>query len=390
MCEYGAMTVAIEGTIDPRFMRVKEAFASSFATRDELGASVTITIDGNVVVDLWGGHVDKPRTRAWTADTLVNVFSTTKGVTALCALRLADEGLLDLDAPVARYWPEFAQADKGAIPVRALLNHQSGLAAITKPLPPEALFDWNAMTDALAAQSPWWPPGSGHGYHPVTFGWLVGEVVRRVSGKTIRAYFRDEIASKLGIDFHIGAPASEDARVSDVRGAPPAAPGERSLVGAIMGDPQSLVAKAFVNPMPLTPAVVNSRAFREAEIPAANGHATARGIARLYGALACGGSLDGVRLLSPEMIARARTEESNGYDLVLGETTRFGLGFMLSHPGASFGALGAFGHPGAGGSLGFADPEARIGFGYAMNKMGNRILLDPRATVLIDALYASL
>ena len=382
---------AIEGTWDPRFLRVKEAFEAGFAERGELGAAVAITLDGKPVVDAWGGHVDKARTRPWKEDTLVNVFSTTKGVTAVCALRLVDQGRLDLDAPVARYWPEFAQAGKEAVRVKDLLDHRAGLPAIDRPLPPEALFDWKAMTDALAAQAPFWAPGTAHGYHAITFGWLVGEVIRRASGQTVGAYFREQIAAPLGLDFHYGLPEALTARVSDVRASAPPRPGERNLFAEIMASPTSLTAKAFVNPTPLTAALVNSPAFRAVELPAVNGHGTARAIARLYGALACGGSLDGVRVLAPETVERARTEESFGMDLVLGETTRMGLGFMLSHPGAAFGpGKGGFGHPGAGGSVGFADPEARIGFGYTMNKMGSRILIDPRPAALIDALYASL
>jgi len=382
--------IPIHGTCDSRFDRVRDAFEANFS-KEELGASVAVTIAGRTVVDLWGGHIDKERTRPWHADTLVNVFSTTKGITALCALHLADAKLLDLDAPVARYWPEFAQAYKGRILVRDLLNHRAGLPAIRERLPPEALYDWTAITSALASQAPWWPPGVAHGYHAITFGWLVGEVIRRASGKGVKAYFHEHFASRLDIDFHIGLPEEHAGRVSDLRGAPPPPAGQRSITAEIVTAPTSLTAVAFTNPTPLVPAITNSAPYRAAELPSVNGHTTARALARLYGGLASGGVLDGVRLLEPETLERARTEESAGMDLVLGETTRFGLGFMLSHPGAPFGPNArAFGHPGAGGSIGFADPEANVGFGYTMNKMGSRVLMDPRALSLIDALYASM
>jgi CubicO group peptidase (beta-lactamase class C family) len=388
------MVQSIDGTWDPKFARVIDVFQEGFAKYGEHGASIAVTLDGRPVIDAWGGHVDKARTRPWERDTLVNVFSTTKGITATCALRLVAEGRIDLDAPVASYWPEFAEAGKGAIRVRDLLDHRAGLAAIDEPLPPEAVYDWSAMTHALARQAPWWPPGTTHGYHAITFGWLVGEVVRRVSGKSVSAYFRETIGAPLGIDFFYGVPDALLDRVTDIRASPPAPPGERILFNEHMAAPQSLLAKTFVNPTPLTAAIVNSAPFRAAEIPAANGHSNARALARFYGALACGGELDGVRVLDRAMIDLARTEQSEGLDFVLKENTRFGLGFMLSQPSHPAGAFGpnprAFGHPGAGGSVGFADPEARVGFGYAMNRMGFRILLDPRAIALIEAFYACL
>jgi len=211
---------AVQGSCDARFRRVREVFAEQAANPEELGAAVAVTIEGHSVVDLFAGTADAARTRPWTGDTLVNLFSTTKGMTALCAHRLADQGKLDLDAPVARYWPEFAQADKDRIPVRWLLDHSAGLPAVEAPLPPQALYDWTAMTEALAAQAPWWEPGTQHGYHAMSFGWLVGEVVRRVSGKSLGQTFRDEIAGPLGADFAIGAPPELDARIAELVPAP--------------------------------------------------------------------------------------------------------------------------------------------------------------------------
>jgi CubicO group peptidase (beta-lactamase class C family) len=386
------MAQKIEGTCDPKFNRVKDAFAENFEQRGEVGAAAAVTIDGKPVVDIWAGHADKAKRRPWTRDTLVNVYSTTKGVTAIIAHRLAGEGKLDIDAPVARYWPEFAQAGKEKMPVRYLLGHRAGLAAIKKPLQPEALFDWSQMCDALAEQEPWWQPGTAHGYHALTFGWLVGEVIRRVSGKTPGAYLRDELAGPLGLDMHIGLDAKHDARTADMIPSPPPAPGEPNLFADIAKNPDTVTAKAFMNPPIMSkPGLVNTREWRAAEIPAANGHFTARSLAKLYGAIARGGELDGVKVMAANEIPRCSEEQSKGSDAVLILSTRFSLGFMMSQPGASLGpSPKAFGHPGAGGSLGMADPEMKIGFGYTMNKMRTSILIDPRATALIDALYASL
>ena len=382
--------VAIEGTCDARFERVREAFAVNFVSRRETGASISIALDGRTVVDLWGGWADKARTRPWTRDTIVNVYSTTKGLTAICAHRLAAKGRLDLDAPVAKYWPEFAVNGKQRIAIRALLNHRAGLPAIRKPLVPEDLYDWRTMTDALAAEEPWWEPGTKHGYHALTFGYLVGEVIRRITGKSVGGYFRDEIAAPLKIDAYIGLQARDDGRVEMI-GAPLPAPGEFNLFAEAAKHPESVTAKTFMNPLVLSMAKVNSREWRAAEIPAANGHTNGRALARLYGAMARGGEVDGVRVVEAREISACHTEESRGPDAVLLIPTRFSAGFMLSQPGEEMGpSARAFGHPGAGGSLGFADPDAKIGFGYAMNRMGGGILLDPRAKALIAAVYASL
>ena len=390
------MTTApeIHGHCDPRFAKVREAFAANLRDAGEIGAGISVVVDGDPVVDLWGGRADTQGTRPWERDTLVNVYSCTKGMTALCAHRLVAEGRLDIDAPVAKYWPEFAAAGKDTLPVRWLLGHRSGLAAVRASLPGEALYDWDAMCAALAAETPWWTPGTAHGYHAVTFGWLVGEVVRRIDGRSLGTYFREEIAKPLGADFWIGLPEVEHGRVAEMSPLPmPPQDDDRiHLAAIIMGDPQGLAARAFMNPVTMAMGV-NNAAWRTAEIPGANGHATARALARIYGALARGGVQDGVHVLDPAGIARCREEQSYGADLVLPTTTRFGLGFMLPQDrhDARFGpSPNAFGHPGAGGSLGFADPDARVGFGYAMNSMGPHILLDPRAVALIDAVYGSL
>jgi CubicO group peptidase (beta-lactamase class C family) len=386
------MAVKIEGTCDPKFNRVKDAFAENFEKRVEVGAAAAVMLDGKSVVDIWAGHADKEKTKPWARDTLVNVYSTTKGVTAICAHRLADKGLLDIDAPVAKYWPEFAQAGKDKLPVRYLLSHKAGLAAVRKTLDEDALFKWDKMTTALAEQEPWWEPGTKHGYHALTFGYLVGEVIRRITGKTPGTYLRDELAGPLGLDLHIGLDAKNDARTGDMIPTPPPAPGEPNLFAEIMKDTESVTYKAFMNPPGgMRPGLVNTREWRAAEIPAANGHTTARSLAKLYGAVARGGELDGVRVMSKEQVAQCSIEQSNGPDALLILNTRFSLGFMMSQPGASMGPNAkSFGHPGAGGSLGYADPEAKIGFGYTMNKMHAGLLIDARATALIDAVYASM
>jgi CubicO group peptidase (beta-lactamase class C family) len=346
------------------------------------------------VVDLWAGHGDAARTRPWRRDTIVNVWSTTKGLCALCAHRLADQGKLDFEAPVAKYWPEFAAAGKSTMPVKYLLSHKAGLAAIRAPLKLEDQFNWAKVTSELARQEPWWQPGTKHGYHAITFGWLVGEVVRRISGKSLGAYFRDEIAGPLGADAYIGFGPELDARVADILAAPLPKPGEPNPFMEMMKDPESVSAKAINNPPnAIAPETVNSRAWRGAEIPGANGHSTARALARIYGALACGGELDSVKIISSASLPRCYTEQSKGMDEVLKFPTRFSLGYMLSQPGAQLGPnQRSFGHPGAGGSLGFADLDAKVGFGYVMNQMGGAAasLIDPRCAALIDAVYASL
>lgn len=382
----------VHGTHDARFAAVKQAFAENFAQRNEIGAAVAVLLDGKPVVDLWAGHADPERTRPWKEDTIANVFSTTKGVAATVALRLADSGELDLDQPVARYWPEFAANGKGEIPVRMIFNHQAGIPALRAPVAHETLWDHDAMGALFAAEEPWWRPGSTHGYHALSIGWLLGGLVQRIRGKSLGRVFQEEIARPLGLDFHIGLPASEHGRTANLTNLPAEpAPGEPSLASLIMADLEAMPAKTFANPSNmLAPGTVNTKAWRSAELPGANGHGSARALAKLYGALARGGELDGVRVLSQATIDRARSEESFGRDEVLTITTRFGLGYMLPHEIFRFGSTDrSFGHPGAGGSIAFADPEARIGFAYVMNRTGPHLLMDPRPRALIDAVYAS-
>ncbi len=386
------MATPIHGWNDPKFDAVREAFESNFSERDEVGAAVSVYLNGEPVVDLWGGWYTLDREREWDRNTLVNVASTTKGLVAFCAHRLAEKGRLDFDAPVSEYWPEFAQAGKGDIPVRWLMSHRAGMAAVSRPLVTEDLFDWETMTEALAKQEPWWTPGEQHGYHQLTYGWLVGEVVRRIDRRSIGAYWREEFAAPLGLDAHIGTGPEFDGRISTLINAPvdPDAP---TLLEMLAKD--SVGAVSFSNPsLGLGPDEINvtsRRAWRAAEIPAANGHATARALARVYGGAANGGEIDGIHVINPETLENAIVEQSNGPDTCLITPTGFGLGFMLT---GEFMALGpnprAFGHPGGGGSLGYGDLDANIGFGYTMNQMQNNLSGNPRVLGLIDAVYASL
>ena len=385
----------IRGRFDPKFKPVRDAFVKEFADGNEVGASLCITVEGDTVVDLWAGSKDREGKEPWKRDTLVNVYSTTKGITAIAAHRLVDEGLLDLDAPVATYWPEFAQAGKERLPVRYLLSHEAGLPAIAKPLAPETIYDWEAMTRLLAEQKPWWEPGKAHGYHALTFGWLVGEVVRRIRGQKIGDVVRDEIARPLGVEFEIGFGPELDPRVAPLHQGPIHPPPDggpgMDLVQQIQANPEGMLARTFGNP-PLLAVSPNTRAWRAAELAAANGHSNAFSLARIYGALANGGSLDGVRLLSRDGIERAREEQVNGKDEVLPMPTRLGLGFFLPTDAEPVGPNPrAFGHGGAGGSYSLADPEHRLSFGYVMNLMHTGLwLVDPRPRRLLAAAYACL
>lgn len=388
----------IQGECAPQFERVREVFSESFERGDEVGASVCITLEGETVVDLWGGHLDKEKTQPWQRDTLANVYSTTKGITSLAAHRLIEEGRLELDAPVAKYWPEFAAAGKSELPVRYLLSHQAGLVAVAKPLHAGAMEEWDTMTAALAEQTPWWVPGEKHGYHALTFGWLVGELIRRVSGRSVGNYVREEIAEPLGVEFYIGCPEELDPRISELHAGPIIAPENGpsfDMVSEILSNPDGMFAKAFANPLPTGPleAMASRRAWRAAEIPAANGHTNAHSLARIYTALSLGGTLDGVTLLSPESIERARTEQVCGEDEILPmRISRFGLGFYMPAEDEPVGPNSeVFGHAGAGGSHGQADPENRMGFGYVMNNLHQGVwMVDPRPRALLAAAYKAI
>jgi CubicO group peptidase (beta-lactamase class C family) len=382
--------VSLGGWCDPRFTPVRDAFAANFTERGETGAAACLAVRGTVVADLWGGLAGHRPDRPWQRDTLVNVFSVGKGLIAACVARLIGQGQLSADAPVARYWPEFGAAGKAAVTLRQLLSHQAGLPALREPLPAGSMLDWRLMTDALAAEPPWWPAGCGHGYHVNTFGFLAGEVIRRVTGVTVGAMLRDEIAGPLGADVHIGLPAAEHGRVAEF-----AWPGQQGLAiprasPGITQD-QLMIRNAYANPADLSGlGVVNTAAWRAAEVPSANAHATAAGIARVYAALAGGGAVDGVRVVDPGALADCVAEQVRGDDLVLQRPSRFGLGFQLTQPERPFGpGPSGFGHFGAGGSVGLCDPAAGVAFGYVTSQMGPR-WQNPRNRALIDAVFACL
>ncbi|MFT2016185.1 serine hydrolase domain-containing protein [Streptomyces sp. 796.1] len=389
------MTV-INGEVAAGFEPVREAFAANFARREDIGAAVCVYQDGRPVVDLWAGVADPDTGRPWERDTLQLVYSVTKGATATAAHLLAQRGALDLDAPVAVYWPEFAANGKAEIPVRWLLSHQAGLVALDQPVPMAEALAWHPMAAALAAQRPQWTPGTGHGYHGRTWGWLVGEVIRRVSGRTPGRFFAEEIAGPLGLDFFIGLPPGECGRVSrmvyrkpdvDLTTVPEESVPEdlRDLVAA-WRDPNSLSNRAFAVTDPAN-IDFGSPEVQAAELPSSNGIGTAHALARMYAALI--GEVDGVRLLTPETLASATEEQASGQDRVMLATSRFGTGFMLPTDAVPMAGPAAFGHTGRGGSLGFADPAHGIAFGYVMNHIiGGPD--DARATTLAKAVRRSL
>jgi CubicO group peptidase (beta-lactamase class C family) len=371
----------IHGTCDPHFAAVRDAFAGNFAQGLEAGASFCATLNGEPVIDIWAGVKDEAGS-PWERDTIVNVYSTTKTMTALTALLLADRGQLDVTAPVARYWPEFAAAGKEKITVAHLLSHSAGLSGWDADLAPEDAYDWTKMTSLLAGQAPWWEPGTASGYHALSQGYLVGEVVRRIAGKSLGTVFREEIAGPLGADFWIGLPASEDARVADL------IPPEAGLGAA--DDPNSMSARTFRTPK-LTGHEPKTRAWRAAEIPAAGGIGNARSIAEIQTVLANGGVSKGKRIMSEAGARRALEMQIEGTDLVFNGPMKFGLGYGL--PGAAFPVP----HPDAtcfwggwGGSLVLIDMEARLCLAYAMNKMANTTTGDMRAFRMILPMFQAL
>jgi CubicO group peptidase (beta-lactamase class C family) len=393
--------MTVQGECDARFGAVREEFERNFRERGEVGAAVCVTAEGRTVVDLWGGLADRRTGRPWGRDALTVVWSCTKGAVALCAHVLASRGRLDLDAPVARYWPEFAQGGKEAIPVRLLLSHQAGLPAVCAPIRPGGLYDWDYLTGLLAAEPPFWPPGTRQGYHAVTFGHLVGEVVRRVAGTDLGAFFRAEVAGPLGLDFHLGLPEEDEARVAPTLRADPVPPGEVPwrFLRAAAADPNGVQA-LIVRNTGRRPGDHDSREAHAAVLPSQGGVSSARGLAGLYAPLALGGAAHGVRLVDEGTLGDMQAVSSaSAVDAVLLVGLRFSLGFMKSSdnrrapPGARDSLIlseAAFGHAGMGGSLGFADPAARLSFGYAMNKQGRGVLLNERGQGLVDAVYRAL
>ena len=379
----------IQGFHDLQFEAVREAFAELFNDPQERGAALCVQIAGETVLDVWAGTADKDGQQPWHTDTIANLFSCTKPFTAVTALQLVEEGKLELDVPVARYWPEFAAAGKQAITLRQLLSHRAGLPAIRQMMPREALYDWQTMVDALAAEEPWWTPGDGHSYAAITYGWLLGELIRRADGRTAGQSIVARTAKPLGLAFHVGLADEEFYRVAHVARSKGNEGDEvaKRLLMTMMREPNSMSTRAFTNP-PSIMTSTNTPEWRRMEQPAANGHGNARSLAGFYSGL-----LEG-RLLEAEMLEQLTREHSIGEDKTLLAQTRFGLGCMLDQPNvpnATFG-LGpkAFGHPGAGGSIGFADPEREVAFGFVTNTLGPYVLMDPRAQKLVKVLAACL
>lgn len=371
----------VDGFTQDRFAPVREAFAANLASGADVGASFCATLEGETVVDLWGGWADEERTRPWARDTIVNVYSTTKTMTALTALLLADRGELDFDAPVARYWPQFAAAGKQDVKVSHLMSHSAGLSGWKEPLAKDDLYDWEKATALLAAQAPYWEPGTAPGYHALTQGYLVGEVVRRITGKSLGTVFREEIAEPLGADFHIGLPASEDDRVAHLIPPPPGA--------SIADRSESELQKNMASNPPIDVAETRTRAWRGAEIPAAGGTGNARSVAQVHAILANGGVAQGKRFMSEASCRKALEVQVEGQDLILGMPARFGMGFGLAgamplpNPNTIFWG-------GYGGSLVIIDMDARTTFAYAMNKMAPTTTGDMRAFGLAMAMWSAM
>jgi CubicO group peptidase (beta-lactamase class C family) len=363
---------------------VAETFSNNFAEHGELGAALCVTVDGRVVVDLFGGYANADKTEVWSADQLVNAFSVGKGITAIVAARCVTMGLFEYDTLVTSLWPEFGAHGKGILTVGDLLGHRSGLPSFREPQSPEIIFDWLAMTQALAQETPWWEPGTAHGYHVNTFGFLIGEVIRRAAGVSVGTFMMNELSTPLSADVFIGLPSRLHSRVADLQWTT-----ERATELAVLSPTQEQVMQmnAYSNPPNISGSgIVNTPKWRSAEMPSTNTHASARGVCRLYTPLATGASSQ----IAPAVLSAACTEVSHGTDQILGRTTRFGHGFQLPIPERGFGPNAeAFGHFGAGGSLGFADPATKIGFGYVMNQMGKG-WQNARNRALMDSLYACL
>ncbi|OAI40165.1 serine hydrolase [bacterium SCGC AG-212-C10] len=376
----------IQGTCDPRFSKMRDLLSATIDSGDDLGASSAVTVDGELVVDLWGGWKDAEKTAPWERDTITNVWSTTKTMTSIAALVVASRGELDVHAPVAKYWPEFAANGKEAIEVRHLMSHTSGVSGWAQPVVAEDVYDWEKSTSMLAAQAPWWEPGTASGYHALNQGHLVGEVIRRITGMQLGKFFAKEVAAPLGADFHIGLDPAEFHRISNVIPPPPI---DMAAAGPI--DPESPAFKTFTGP-PLDATLPRTEAWRRADIGAANGHGNARSVARVHSMLACGGEVDGIRLISPEACDLIFEEQSNGIDVVIGQPLRFGIGFGLPHdvafPYVPKGRVCYWG--GWGGSIAIIDLDRRMTISYMMNRMvGGGIVGDTRGENLVRAAYAA-
>ena len=377
--------LAADVLVEPGFGPVADAFRANFDEHGDVGAACCVYLDGRPVVDVWGGVADRTSGRPWTRDTIVIVFSCTKGVTAIAANQLIAAGKLDPDAPVADYWPEFAANGKAAITVGMALSHRAGLAAIDGDLSLDDIAAWDPVVAAIAAQAPNWEPGTAHGYHSRSFGWIIGELIRRVSGlPSPGAYIAQHIVEPLGLDFFLGVPDEEDARVATLYPAPNA----DALDEFAAATPDSLFTRVFTGPSGLLryDDQWNTRLLRAAQLPSSNGHGSATALARMYAA--CLQPLDGVRLLADHTLDRATEVRSDGPDVVLGQPLTFGLGFALPPTLTPAAGPRSFGHPGAGGSLGFADRDRGLALGYVMNQMRFEAAGDPRAASLSAAAVA--
>lgn len=375
----------INGSCDGRFEAVRALLAELIDSGDELGASIVLDLDGDIAIDIWGGYRDEARTQPWESDTITNVWSTTKTVTSLAALMLVDRGLLDVDAPVARYWPEFAAAGKEGVLVRHIMSHTSGVSGLDQPAAVEDLYDWDKSTARFAAQAPWWEPGTASGYHALNFGHLIGEVVRRISGKPLKQFVAEEVAGPLGADFQIGAVESDWDRIAPVV-PPPPLPFDLAMLPA-----DSPTVRTMTGP-PADANDANTPGWRRADIGAANGHGNARSVARILSVVSRGGEVDGVRLLSPETIELIFREQANGIDVVLGVPLRFGIGYGLpqldSLPYVPDEKICFWG--GWGGSLIIMDVGRKMTLAYMMNKMGAGIVGSDRSEKYISAVYDAL
>ena len=370
---------SVQGHTHDRYAAVRAAFEGNLASGADVGASFCATVEGETVVDLWGGFADGARTRPWTRDTIINVYSTTKTMTALTALLVADRGELDFDAPVARYWPEFAANGKADVKVSHLMSHAAGLSGWKEPITTADLYDWEKVTALLAAQAPYWAPGTAPGYHALTQGYLVGEVVRRITGRSLGTVFREEIAEPLGADFHIGLPASEDGRVAEL--IPPPR-------GAAIGDGKQSELQANMSNNPgIDVLATRTRGWRGAEIPAAGGTGNARSVAEIHAILANGGVAKGKRFLSEAGCRKALELQIEGPDLILGTPARYGMGFGLAGGVVPLPNPNTIYWGGYGGSLVIIDMDARTTFGYAMNKMAGTTQGDMRALGLAMAMW---
>jgi CubicO group peptidase (beta-lactamase class C family) len=380
-----SVTAEVHGTCDSTFKSVQEALAAQLDSGEELGASITINLDGQTLVDVWGGWRDEARSQPWTEDTIVNVWSTTKTVTSLALLMLASRGQVDVHAPVARYWPEFAAAGKERIELRHIMSHTSGVSGLDQPARTEDLYDWATSTARMAAQAPWWEPGTASGYHALNFGHLLGEVLRRVTGKTLKQFVADEIAGPLGADFQIGAAESDIERVTPVVPPPPLP------IDLTTMDPRSPALRTFTGPPPDALAA-NTPGWRAADIGAANGHGNARSVARMLSAITLGGRVDTTELVSSDALASIFEQQSDGIDLVLGVPLRFGIGFGL--PKLETAAYIPSGRVcfwgGWGGSLIVMDLDRRLTFSYMMNKMGPGVVGSERSEAYMRATYSAL